>query len=759
MPFINPALFAGAAACVAIPILIHLLMRRRRKPVRWAAMRFLVEAYRRNRKRLLIERWVLLALRCLAVVLLAVALGRPALLAAGLDAPGSRTLYLLIDDSLTSTAIDASGQTALRRNAAAARELIESLDPMRGDRVGLISMSRPAQGVVLAPSTDLRAVTDLVDALEATDAGADVQGAIELVIEDLAASREGSGLQADSSGPVVVAVLSDWLEGTARRETSLPEWPEQTGAEFLISPPRLDEPQTVGVVGLKPSRGVRADDDVGGDRVQIELVRSSGGGQAVSRVVLRGMTGGPGGERGGGWSPPIGQAVVRWSPGQTTASAMIAVDHAPTSSLSNDESLSSGGGQSGGWGALRAEIDADELPGDDLRYAAVQVRRTLRVGVVDSAGARSTGFDRPTNVRDYGPGQWARLALVPNAQATGLELRDLPTNSIERERLSDLAAIVLVEPAGVSQAGWERLGEFVTRGGLLMIAPDANERGTPVWPGVLNETLALGWSSGEASAQDPPLTIEAQHVGSLLALLAPELGEIASSVPVRRRLELRADESQTVLALSDGSPLVVAGRGESSRGLVVLMTTALDLDWTDLPARGLMVPLMQELIRQGIDSASPRAVSIAGMTPVAPPGSRELLATGRTRIRLDTGDVARFAGVWNAVDEQGASTGLAIVNPDAEAGRARVRSLEEVVAWFESQSGQRPGVLGEEDQEASTRTSAARTDAGWALPAIVLLLIALVVEAILAKRFSHADVRTGLVAMGGVGSSAIGGRR
>ncbi len=758
MPFLNPALFAGAVACVAIPILIHLLMRKRRKPIRWAAMRFLVEAYRRNRKRLLIERWLLLALRCLALLLLAVALGRPALLAGVLDAPGSRTLYILIDDSLSSTATNASGQAAVRRHAAQARELIESLDPMRGDRVGLISLSRPARGVVLAPSTDLRAVAGLIDAMSSTDARADLQGGVELVIEDLATASEGAELEQNTSGPVVVAVYSDWLEGTARGESTLPEWPEQAGVEFLISPPRLDEPSTVGVVEIRPTRGVTVGDDVGGDRVQIELVRSTGGGggggggQAVSRVVLRGRTGGAGGL---GWSPPIGQAVVRWSPGQTTASVMIAIDHSPRNALPSDESISlRGDDRAGGWSALRVELDADELPGDDVRYAAVQVRRTLRIGVVDSAGASSTGFDRPTNVRDYGPGQWARLALLPNEQATGIELRDLPTSSIERERLSDLAAIVLVEPAGVSQAGWVRLGEFVTRGGLLMIAPDADERGTPIWPDTLDEMLSLGWESGQAGLIEPAATIDAQRVGPLLALLAPELVEIASSVPVRRRLEMRAGQSDVVLTLSDGTPLVIAGRGEASRGLVVLLTTALDLEWTDLPARGLMVPLMQELIRQGIDAASPRSVSVAGAVPVAPPKSTEIRAAGRGRIRLGSGDAARFAGVWNAIDSQGASTGLAIVNPDADAGRARVRSLDDVVTWFESQTGQRPGVIGEEDGSSSKRSGAARSDAGWALPAIVLLLIVLVAEAILAKRFSHADVRTGLVP-----STTGGGRR
>ena len=83
MSFLNPTLLALGLSCIAIPIAIHILMRRRRKPVPWAAMRFLLEAYRQQRRRTRFEQLLLLAARCLLVAALAVALGRPALTAAG----------------------------------------------------------------------------------------------------------------------------------------------------------------------------------------------------------------------------------------------------------------------------------------------------------------------------------------------------------------------------------------------------------------------------------------------------------------------------------------------------------------------------------------------------------------------------------------------------------------------------------------------------------------------------------------------------
>ena len=67
---------AGALAAAG-PVVIHLLNRRRFRVVHWAAMDFLKEAVRRNRRILEWRDLVLLLLRTLAVVLFGLALARP----------------------------------------------------------------------------------------------------------------------------------------------------------------------------------------------------------------------------------------------------------------------------------------------------------------------------------------------------------------------------------------------------------------------------------------------------------------------------------------------------------------------------------------------------------------------------------------------------------------------------------------------------------------------------------------------------------
>ncbi len=67
--FLHPWYMVAGGALVSAPIIIHLINRMRFKRIRWAAMEFLLKSQKRNRRRLIIEQMILLALRCLLVLL------------------------------------------------------------------------------------------------------------------------------------------------------------------------------------------------------------------------------------------------------------------------------------------------------------------------------------------------------------------------------------------------------------------------------------------------------------------------------------------------------------------------------------------------------------------------------------------------------------------------------------------------------------------------------------------------------------------
>ena len=70
-----PMLFGLLA--VMIPVIIHLLNRRRARVVDWGAMQFLLASLASRNRRILIEEIVLMSLRCLLLAMLAVAMARP----------------------------------------------------------------------------------------------------------------------------------------------------------------------------------------------------------------------------------------------------------------------------------------------------------------------------------------------------------------------------------------------------------------------------------------------------------------------------------------------------------------------------------------------------------------------------------------------------------------------------------------------------------------------------------------------------------
>ena len=84
MAFVNISLLAGGAL-VAIPVVLHLLMRQRPKPFVFPALRFVHQRRLVNQRRLQLRHWLLLALRCGALGLFALALARPSVASAAVS--------------------------------------------------------------------------------------------------------------------------------------------------------------------------------------------------------------------------------------------------------------------------------------------------------------------------------------------------------------------------------------------------------------------------------------------------------------------------------------------------------------------------------------------------------------------------------------------------------------------------------------------------------------------------------------------------
>src|SRR5580692_9716947 len=171
MTFLSPLLLSGLALA-SVPVIIHLLNRRRFIRIDWAPMAYLKLTIRKNRKRIQLEQWLLLAVRVLAVAALFFAVSRPTIsnnaLAQLLAAHGRAARFIVIDDSLSMAALS-SGKSALARAKEAAFELLKHAEPQ--DTVTVMTSLEAETPLIRDAHLDQAdAITALVKALETKQA-------------------------------------------------------------------------------------------------------------------------------------------------------------------------------------------------------------------------------------------------------------------------------------------------------------------------------------------------------------------------------------------------------------------------------------------------------------------------------------------------------------------------------------------------------------------------------------------------------------
>src|ERR1700733_8772411 len=143
MTFLSPFLMWGALLG-AIPLIIHLLNRRRFRRVEWAPMHYLRLTIQRNRKRIQLEQLLLLLLRILLPVLLFLYLARPIINPTGLEqwlGTGGRTSQVILIDDSVSMGYAGGEAPAFQRALQAASGLLASIRPQ--DHFTLVTTSAP----------------------------------------------------------------------------------------------------------------------------------------------------------------------------------------------------------------------------------------------------------------------------------------------------------------------------------------------------------------------------------------------------------------------------------------------------------------------------------------------------------------------------------------------------------------------------------------------------------------------------------------
>lgn len=743
---LHPTLLSVGLACVAIPIIIHLLTRQRRQPIPWAAMRFIIEAYKRQRRRLTLEQLLLLAARCLLVALVALAIARPLLSSTSPATRSARVVYILLDNSLASTLTNPDGLSALDSHKKSAIEALATLDPARGDRAGLILLGSPVDPAVVPASADIPAVRRLIEQATPTDSAADLDAAFSRLASDLSAAPK-------DSPPIVLSLHSDFLAGSFDAQRRLASLTSPAPLSLAVTPPRQTPASNVSITGVEPLRplilagaalGTQADDQV---RVHLRRTGPITSQAASSLVKLRLSS----------TSSDLASAdaIATWSPGDRETSVTLSI---PTSSLAD-----------AGPSALVASIDRDPIASDNTFRRPVLARRSIQVALITPPRlALGVSIDQ------FEPADWLRLALSPQAaDSSPIRALDIDPRAVsEPSTLAGIDAVLAPRPDLLDDRAWSRLADFADSGGLVIFAVPPGTRAHP-WLDQLESGFGVR-VAGDREVSRPPeaLALSPDTTAPLLSLISPELAELAKPVRVieRLRLDTPRDPSLSLLTLSDGSPLLLspsppetpkdpanASRVSGSplprtptRGNVLLFTAAFDLSATDLPARPLMLPLIQELVRQGVGNSSSSLAGLAG-TIFPLPSAAETLAP----VPADSGPqiavssapfTPRRAGLWRAQDSRGGSFSLIAVNADPRGADTNLTTRDALRASLAAAlpAGTPDSRISFTDQRSSPQDpadpSSSVPDPRSPIPAWLLVGAALcaIVELTLARVFSHA---------------------
>src|SRR5918994_2976434 len=177
--FLYPIFLFGLIAA-SLPLLIHLLNRRKLNRIRFPAVRFILLSQKRISRSYRLRHWILLALRTMAVVVLALLLANPIFqTGAGLFAGGGPvSLVILLDNSL-SMSWSADGN-AFKQAKEAARLLISSLHD--GDRAVLIPTSTTGQEP-LRLKTEKEVLTKELERIEISDGTANFSATLSKAYE------------------------------------------------------------------------------------------------------------------------------------------------------------------------------------------------------------------------------------------------------------------------------------------------------------------------------------------------------------------------------------------------------------------------------------------------------------------------------------------------------------------------------------------------------------------------------------------------
>lgn len=589
MSFLNPIMLAGLAA-VAVPILIHLINRRKFRKVVWAAMRFLQNAAEQNQRRMRLEDMILLALRCLLLALLALALARPAILSNATGVFGqSRVTGVIVMDNSQSMGMSDGTSTRFEKAQRAAEAALDSM-PV-GSATAVWLASDIVDGAIPEPTFDLNLARKVIREARLTDRATDIFPALRKAVDTL---KDRLALRRE------VYLITDGEAAGWRQLAEIQRILEHSKSELRTHVILVNEHEekNLGVSELRLASGLSPVNHP----LRFEArVTNYGKEEARDTRVSLSVDG----------EPPSDEFTIDTLPAGATKSVTL------FTKLRRE-----------GFHSVTAHLAEDRLPADDQRTVAVRAIQEVKVLLVDGEPGAEPRDSEVFFLKN------ALVPVPPDAAADYfVKVNVVTALDLSQVRFDDFDCVVLANVPDFSDAILRAIENYLRRGGGLMIFPGGQVNQTFYNEQLFKRTrllpATLGSARGQAEQDEEFFTFQEKGYDHPIVSIwnDPGSGTLGSarffkawelkSKPAKSGKEEKrtaADlppsslsspgsptdqgeddgPAQIVLRYADGTPAVM--ERPWGLGRVVLFSSTADTAWNDLPVRLAWVPLLHRTL-------------------------------------------------------------------------------------------------------------------------------------------------------------------
>jgi hypothetical protein len=536
--FLNIAFLVGLVAA-AVPIIIHLLNRRRVKRVKFSSLEFLDEVNKQRMRRINLRRILILILRTLAILALVFAFARPTL-RTGLLFAGSvpKNVVVCLDASYSMGAAMETG-TAFEAGKKIANDIVDEAGG--SDAINVIAFAKTADALLEQGTRNKGVVKSAIDRVALSSETTSIRGAIDRALDVIEKSDVEGG---------EVYVVSDFRASEDSALVDEARLPANVRVYFI---PVYDEDVdnvSIDRVGV-PRKLMRP-----GEVVKVSVTATNHAREVSANVPL--------------------EIVVD---GDRKAEQMVELAPNATQTVTFPLSLAESGRYHG-----RVAKNRDRLPVDDDRFFLIEVSNTIPVTVV-TGRRRTTSPGAPVPSVFY-----VEKALNPRGTSEGeFNVRVIDERDVTASALPASGVVVWVDPQTLEPKRMALLERHVRRGGgLLVFLGNAA-------PAILNDAAfrALAGIRGgaEKGGESRAAFTSFEKAHPVFSLFTKDELELLSRARVRAYTSARGVAPDSALAyVGGGDPAVwecVRGRGR-----VLVFAAAPDLATGDIPLSPMFLPLV-----------------------------------------------------------------------------------------------------------------------------------------------------------------------